>query len=83
LAELTPEEKTKQMDADLRAADAKRRADAEEKERMTGETLDKCLAALDNISKRVDAWEAQEKAKADAEAAAREPSDPKPLAADS
>jgi len=45
--------------------------------------LDKCLAALDNISKRVDAWEAQEKAKADAEAAAREPSDPKPLAADS
>jgi hypothetical protein len=83
MAELTPEEKAKQMDADLRAADAKRRADAEEKERATGETLDKILQACDALSRKMTDWEEKEQAKADEAAAAREKSDPMPLAADS
>jgi hypothetical protein len=76
------EQRARQIEDAIRKAD-RAKTDAEERERASGETLDKCLAALDSISKRMDEWEAADKAKADEEAAAREPSDPLPLAADS
>jgi hypothetical protein len=63
--------------ADKAKADAAARKDAE------GETLDKLLAMLTTVNDRLDSMEAKDKERADAEAAAREPSDPEPLAADS
>ena len=69
--------------------DALIKKDADEKEAKAkadaamGENLDKMLCALDNISKRMDAWEEADKARKDAEEAAeKEKSDPKEVVAD-
>jgi len=71
-------ERAREIEDAIKKADAeKARKDAEQ-----GEMMDKCLSALDSISKRMDAWEEKEKAKADAEAKASEESDPKEVVAD-
>lgn len=69
--------------------DALIKKDADEKEAKAkadaamGENLDKMLCALDNISKRMDAWEEADKARKDAEEAAeKEKGDPKEVVAD-
>jgi hypothetical protein len=50
-------ERAKEIDEAVKAADAKRRADAEEAA-MAGEKLDKIIAHLDSLGKRMDAFEA-------------------------
>jgi hypothetical protein len=73
-------ERAKEIEDAIKKADAER----EEKERAdaaAGETLDKALACLDSICKRLDAMEAKE-AKRDSEAAAREAGDPTKVVAD-
>jgi hypothetical protein len=52
-------ERAKEIDEAVRAADAKKRADAEEAA-MAGEKLDNLLKCLDSLGKRMDAWEAKE-----------------------
>jgi hypothetical protein len=49
-------ERAKEIDDAVRAADAKKRADAEEAA-MAGEKLDKVIAHLDSLGKRMDEWE--------------------------
>ncbi len=55
-------ERAKEIDEAVRAADAKKRADAEEAA-MAGEKLDKIIAHLDALSKRMDAWDEKSKSK--------------------
>jgi hypothetical protein len=63
---MTPEEKAKRIDEDLKAAD-KARKDAEMAAGGNdGEMLDKCSAKLDELGKRLDAYDEEEKKKADA-----------------
>ena len=77
-------ERARQIEDAIRKADAEREAKArEDAEETPDKILSKILTACDALSKRMDEWEAREQAKADAEAAAREPSDPEKLAADS
>ena len=78
-------ERARQIEDAIRKADAEREAKAAraDTEETPDKILLKILTACDALSKRMDALEAQEQAKADAEAAAREPSDPEKLAADS
>jgi hypothetical protein len=80
---MTPEDKAKLIESDLKQADAKRRADAAEQEKLKMEkdekakadademrgNMDKLLNCMDSISKRMDVWEAgmADKAKKDAE----------------
>jgi hypothetical protein len=86
-------ERAAQVDADIKAADAKRKADAEEAA-MAGERLEKILACLDAIGKRMDAYESAAKHPVEEEGEStklpredgEEPEqfgDPKKLAADS
>jgi hypothetical protein len=49
-------ERAAQVDADIKAADARRKADAEEAA-MAGEKLDTILKHLDSLGKRMDAFE--------------------------
>jgi hypothetical protein len=49
-------ERAKEIDDAVKAADAKKRADAEEAA-MAGEKLDKVIAHLDSLGKRMDEWE--------------------------
>jgi len=49
--------RAKEIDEAVKAADAKKRADAEEAA-MAGEKLDKVIAHLDSLGKRMDAFEA-------------------------
>jgi hypothetical protein len=73
-----PNKKASEIDALIKKdAEEKARKDAE------GETLDKLLSMLTTINDRMDSMEANDKARADAEAAAKESSDPEPVAADS
>jgi hypothetical protein len=60
------EDRAKEIDEAVKQADAKRRADAEMAAGGNdGERLDRCLAALDSISQRLDAYEMADKAKKD------------------
>jgi hypothetical protein len=79
-----PNAKAAAIDA-LIKKDAEEKARKDEDERKGGETLDKLLSMLTSVNDRMDAWEEKDKSqRADAEAAAaREPSDPEQLAADS
>ena len=49
-------ERANEIDKAVKAADAKKRADAEEAA-MAGEKLDKVIAHLDSLGKRMDEWE--------------------------
>jgi hypothetical protein len=51
-------ERAKEIDEAVKAADAKKRADAEEAANQ-GEKLDNILACLDSLGKRMDAYEAK------------------------
>jgi colicin import membrane protein len=81
-------ERAAQISADILAADERRKADAEESA-LAGERLDKILACLDAMGKRLDAYESgREEAKGKEEEAGdgdepEEKGDPKPIAADS
>jgi 8-oxo-dGTP pyrophosphatase MutT (NUDIX family) len=97
--DMTPEEQAAadkaKKDAEIAAAD-KARKDAEEKEAKekadaerakadaeAGQKLDKLLTCVDSLAGRMDAWDAKEKAKADAEAEEkRKAGDPDQVAAD-
>ena len=73
------QQKAAEIDALIKKADAEKEEKAKA-DAMQGEMMDKCLKALDSISKRMDAWE--EKARKDAEAAEKEKGDPKDVVAD-
>src|ERR1700730_12407715 len=77
--------RAKEIDDAVKAADARKRADAEEAS-MAGEKLDKVIAHLDSIGKRMDAFEAarskDEEGEGDMEGEI-EKGKPRPLAADS
>jgi hypothetical protein len=73
-------ERAAQIDADIKAADERRKVDAEESA-MAGEKLDKMLACLDAMGKRLDAYEAKGK-EGDGDEP-EEKGDPKELASDS
>ena len=55
-------ERAKEIDEAVRAADAKKRADAEEAA-MAGEKLDKVIAHLDSLNRRMDEWDEKSKSK--------------------
>ena len=78
--------RAKEIDEAVKAADAKRRTDAEEAA-MAGEKLDKILTHLDALGRRMDAFEkkpAEEAGEEDREGVDLEdPTKPSPLAADS
>jgi hypothetical protein len=77
---MSPEEKAAEIDATLKADKA--RQDAEERD--AGEKLDKVLAHLDSLGKRMDAFEeADGDDDQEDEEMNREPGEPRPLAADS
>ena len=67
----TPEEEKAKRDAEME--ETKKKADAEKEEEKNdadaGQKLDKVLACLDSLSKRMDAMEEDDKKKADAEKA--------------
>jgi hypothetical protein len=78
-------ERAAQVDADIKAADAKRKADAEESA-MAGEKLDNILKCLDSLGRRMDAFESAAKEKGESGEDGEEPEekgDPRPVAADS
>jgi len=64
-------------DAVKKADEEKARKDAEQ-----GENMDRLLRCLDSLTARMDQWDEAEKKKADAEAKAREESDPTKVVAD-
>jgi hypothetical protein len=72
-ADQTPEEKrAAQISEDLRRADEQRKADAARKDEANdlddhGHTLNKMLSCMDAMTKRLDAFEARQKAREDAE----------------
>ena len=76
-------ERAKEIDEAVKAADAKKRADAEEAANQ-GEKLDRILAGLDSLGKRMDAYDEERKdGEREGEGEIKEKGDPKPLAADS
>jgi hypothetical protein len=77
-----PNKKAAEIDALLKKADQEK-LDAAARKDAEGETLDKLLACVDAMNRKMCDWEEKEKARDDAAAAASEKSDPKPLAADS
>jgi hypothetical protein len=84
---MLPEDKAKQMENDLKAAD-KARKDAEEAEARSradaDDKLDKLLAHLDSLGKRMDAYEARRKDEdGEDDDEIEEKGDPKKLGADS
>ena len=84
---MNEEDRAKDIDAAIKAHDAKRRDDAEEAANM-GMKLDKLLECLDFLSSRIDSFEASEKERMDAKRKdgideGREASDPKEVVADS
>jgi hypothetical protein len=56
-------ERAKEIDEAVKAADAKKRADAEEAAHQ-GQTLDKILSCLDSLGKRMDSYDEERKADA-------------------
>jgi hypothetical protein len=77
-------ERAKEIDEAVKAADAKRRADAEEAA-MTGQKLNRILACMDALGKRMDSFEAERASKKEPEGEGEigEEDKPKPLGADS
>jgi hypothetical protein len=75
-----------EIDADIKAADARRKADAEESA-MAGEKLDNILKCLDSLGRRMDAYESAAKEKGesgeDGDDEPEQKGDPKKLGADS
>jgi hypothetical protein len=77
--------RAKEIGEAVKAADSKRRADAEEAA-MAGEKLDKILSSLDSLGKRMDEFEkrpVEEAGDGKGDGEIEEKGDPKPLAADS
>jgi len=77
--------RAKEIDEAVRAADAKRRADAEEAA-SHGEKLDQLLACLDSLGKRMDEFEkrpVEEAGDGKGDGDIEKKADPKPLGADS
>lgn len=74
--------RAKEIDEAVRAADAKKRADAEEAE-SHGEKLDQLLACLDSIGKRMDEIEKRPRENGEGDGEIEEKGDPQPLGADS
>jgi hypothetical protein len=76
--------RAKEIDDAVKAADAKKRADSDE----ASSKLDRLLEGMDSMNKRMDTWEAADKAKKDAEEVGpegkqiEEKGDPKELKAD-
>jgi hypothetical protein len=80
--------RAKEIDDAVKAADAKKRADAEEAA-MAGEKLDRILDCMNELGKRMDAYEAErapakkEEGDDEDEGEIKEKGDPRPLGADS
>ena len=76
-------ERAKEIDNAVRAADEKKRADAEVAA-MAGEKLDRILDCMDALGKRMDAYEAERAPakKEEGEGEIEEKGDPKKLGAD-
>ena len=70
--------RAKEIDEAVKAADAKKRQDAEELA-LAGEKIDTIIRHLDSLGKRMDEWE---KSKSKDEEEIEEKGDPKPLGAD-
>jgi hypothetical protein len=78
-------ERAKEIDEAVKVADAKKRADAEEAA-MAGEKLDKVIAHLDSLGKRMDEWEKSKSKDEEGESEMEgeiEKGKPEPLGADS
>ncbi len=74
--------RAKEIDEAVRAADARKRADAEEAA-MAGEKIDTIIRHLDSLGKRMDAWEKGASKDEEGDGEIEERGDPKPLGADS